>query len=169
MATFLDVTTLQNFSVVFVFLFVIFVVYAILAYTKVLGGNQWINAFVGLVIAFFVIMSNLATMIVKEMAPIFAVVLVFVAIITIAGRMFGAQSGGFGDIPALKYIFLVVLVIGLIVGSLAIVRSNIDVPERGEDFSKTSTIIFHPNFLGIILIFLIAVFTVGLLASKQMS
>jgi len=69
--------------------------------------------------------------------------------------------------PALKWVVIVVLVVALIVGSLSIVRDKIDVPERGEDFSKTSTIIFHPNFLGMILIFLIAVFTVGLLAARQ--
>tara|TARA_Y100000031_G_C7969568_1_gene269736 strand:- start:239 stop:481 length:243 start_codon:yes stop_codon:yes gene_type:complete len=79
--------------------------------------------------------------------------------------MFG--NVGVESLPGLKTVGLIILVIALIVGSLAIVRENIDVPERGEDFGKVSTVIFHPNFLGIILVFVIAIFTVGLLAVKQ--
>ncbi len=165
MATFLDVTTLENFSVIFVFVFVWLVVYAILLYTKVLGDKQIINILVGLVVAFFVIISPLATLVVKQIAPVFAVVLVFIAIISVASGMFGKVD--VEAIPGLKGVMIVVLVIALIVGGLAIVRENIDVPERGEDFGKISTVIFHPNFLGIILIFVIAIFTVGLLAAKQ--
>ena len=167
MATFLDVTALESFSIIFVFIFVWLVIYAILFYTKVLGQNQFINILIGLVIAFLVIISELATLIVRQIAPIFAVVLVFVTIIAITGRMFGPTTTVM-ESSALKYIVLVILVVALVVGSLAVVRENIDVPERGEDFSKTSTIIFHPNFLGLILIFLIAVFTIGLLAARQM-
>ena len=164
MATFLDVTALQNFSVIFVFVFVAVAVYAMLLFTKVFGQNQWINAVLGLMIAFFVIMSETATLVVKQVAPVFAVILVLIAIVSVASGMLGASSD---SMPAMKYIVLVILVVALIVGSLAIVRQNVDVPERGEDFSKTSTVIFHPNYLGMIVLFLIAVFTVGLLAAKQ--
>ena len=167
MATFLDVTALQSFSVVFVFLFVWLFVYAILLYTKVLGSNQIINILVGVLAAFFVIMSDIATKVVKQIAPIFAVVLVLIAIVAIASKTLGSDSIGIADSHAMKYIVLVILVVALIVGALAVVRENINVPETGEDFSKTSTIIFHPNFLGMILIFLVAVFTIGLLAAKQ--
>ena len=166
MATFLDVTALQSFSVIFVFLFVWLFVYAILLYTKVLGPNQIINILVGLLASFFVIMSDIATKVVKQIAPVFAVVLVLVAIVTIASRMFGGTSTAL-EVPAMKYVVLVILIVALVVGALAVVRENINVPERGEDFAKTSTIIFHPNFSGMILIFLIAVFTIGLLAAKQ--
>ncbi|MBI2208665.1 hypothetical protein HYU50_04165 [Candidatus Woesearchaeota archaeon] len=167
MATFLDVTALQSFSVVFVFLFVWLFIYAVLIYTKVLGQNQIINILIGVLAGFFVIMSDIATKVVKQIAPVFAVVLVFIAIVAIASRTLGSDSMSIVDSHAMKYIVLVILVVALVVGALAVVRENINVPERGEDFAKTSTIIFHPNFLGIILIFLIAVFTVGLLAAKQ--
>ena len=165
MATFLDVTALQSFSVIFVFIFVWLVVYAILIYTKALGTNQFINILIGLLIAFFVIISPLATLVVRQVAPIFAVVLVLIAIISIASGMFGDVQ--VESLNSLKWVVLVILIIALVVGTLSIIRENIDVPERGEDFGKISTVIFHPNFLGMILIFVIAIFTVGLLASKQ--
>jgi hypothetical protein len=136
-----------------------------LIYTKVLGQNQMVSVIIGLVVALLVVISPLATLIVKQIAPIFAVVLVFVVIISATSGMFGNVS--MDSIPSLKALVLVILVIALVVGSLAIVRENINVPERGEDFGKISTVIFHPNFLGMILILAIAVFTVGLLATKQ--
>jgi len=166
MATFLDVTALQNFSVIFVFLFVVLAVYAILLYTKFTGQNQFINILIALVVGIFVIMSDIATSIIAQIAPIIGVLFVFIAILAVTGRMFGHASPMM-DNSAMKYIVLVILIVSVVVGTLAIVRDKIDVPERGDDFSKTSTIIFHPNFLGLILIFLIAVFTVGLLAARQ--
>jgi len=165
MATFLDVTTLQSFSVIFVFVFVVLVIYAILLYTKVFGRNQFINLAVGVLFAFFVIMSDLATTIIKKIAPIFAVILVLVAIVSMASKSLGP---GTNVDSSLKWVVMIVLVVALIVGAMSVVRDNIDVPETGDDYSKTSTVIFHPKFLGIILIFMIAVFTVGLLATKKM-
>ena len=166
MATFLDVTALENFSVIFVFLFVWLVVYAILLYTKVLGQNQLINIMIGLVTAFFTVISPIAVLVVKQIAPVFAVVLVLVVIISVTSGMFG--NANIESLPGLKMVTLVILIIALVVGTLSIVRENIEVPERGEDFGKISTVIFHPNFLGMVLLLLIAVFTVGLLASRQM-
>ena len=165
MATFLDVTTLANFSVIFVFLLVAIGAYAMMLYLKPFGMNQFVNILLSLIVAFFVIISPLATLIVKSIIPFLVVALVFVALISIASGMFG--NVGVESLPGLKTVGLIILVIALIVGSLAIVRENIDVPERGEDFGKVSTVIFHPNFLGIILVFVIAIFTVGLLAVKQ--
>ena len=167
MVTFLDVASIEGLAIVFVFLFVFLFVYAILLYTKALGQNQLINSVIAVVAAFFVVLPDLATLVVKQIAPIFAVALVFIAVLTIASRSIGVSEGA-EALPALKWVVLVVLVIALIVGTLSIVRENIDVPERGEDFSKSSTVLFHPNFLGIVLITLVAVFTVGLLATKQM-
>ncbi len=165
MATFLDVTALESFSVIFVFLLVFVGSYAILLYTRVLGQNQLVNILVGLVFAVFAILSPLATLIIKSIIPFVVVVLILVIMISSASGMFGKVD--MDSLPGLKGIVIVIFVIALIVGSLVIVRQNIEVPERGEDFGKISTVIFHPNFLGMVLILLIAVFTIGLLAAKQ--
>lgn len=165
MATFLDVTVLENFSVVFVFLLVWIGGYAILLYTRILGQNQFVNIIISLVIAFFTILSPLATLVIKSILPFVAVGMVLIIIISATSGMFGKVD--VDSLPGLKGIVIVILVVALVVGSLAIVRQNIEVPERGEDFGKISTVIFHPNFLGMVLILLIAVFTIGLLASKQ--
>jgi len=166
MATFLDVTALENFSVIFVFLLAWLGGYAMLMYTKVLGGqNQFINIILSLIFAIFVIISPLATLIFKTIAPIAAVVMLLVVIVYSASGMFGGAP--LESMQGLKWTVLVILVVALVVGIGAIVRENIEVPERGEDFGKISTVVFHPNFLGLVLILLIAVFTIGLLAVKQ--
>src|SRR3989338_1495824 len=165
MATFLDVTALEHFSVIFVFLLAWLGGYAMTLYIK-FTQNQFINIIISLLFAFFVIMSPLATTIFKTLAPIAAVVMFLVVIVTSASDMFG--NVGMDSMNNLKVVMFVILIIGLIAVTGSIVRENIDVPERGEDFGKLSTIVFHPNFLGIILIFGLAIFTVALLAAKQL-
>ena len=166
MATFLDVTSLERFSVIFVFVFVIVAMYATLAYTRILGNNTLIIGLLSILIGIFVIISPLATLVIRTIAPVIAVLFVLVAIGAVALSMYGSHVD-MDSFPALKWILLVVITIAIIVGSLSVVRENINVPKTGEDYSKTSTVIFHPNFLGMLLIFLIAVFTVGLLATKH--
>ena len=166
MATFLDVTTIEHFSTAFVFAFVIVAMYATLAYTRILGNNTIIIGLLSILIGIFVIISPLATLVVRTIAPVIAVIFVLAAIGAVALSMYGSNVN-VDSFPALKYILFVVIAIAIIVGSLSVVRENINVPKTGEDFSKTSTVIFHPQFLGMLLIFLIAVFTVGLLATKH--
>lgn len=164
MATFLDVTALENFSVIFVFLLAWLGGYAMLLYLKFIQ-NQFLIIVLSLMFAFFVIISPLATLIFETIAPIVAVVMFLVVIVFSASGMFGNTN--MDSMQNLKWVMLVIIVVGLIVVTGSIIRENIEVPERGEDFSKISTIIFHPNFLGIIFIFALAIFTVALLAAKQ--
>jgi len=166
MATFLDVTALENFSIIFVFLLAWLGSYATILYLKILGGqNQFINIILSLVFAVFVIISPLATLIFKTLVPIAAVVMLIIVLVYSASGMFGnVQPESF---QGLRWTVLAILVVALVVGVGAIIRENIEVPERGEDFGKISTVVFHPNFLGLVMILLIAVFTVGLLAVKQ--
>src|SRR3989338_3262841 len=114
MATFLDVTGLQYFSSIFVFVFVWLVVYATLLWTKVLGGNKFIDALVGLLLAIFVLTSPIATSIVADIAPLLAVVFLFIVLINVASKMLGADVEAF---PALKGVFLVFIILIIIIAA----------------------------------------------------
>jgi len=166
MATFLDVSTLENFSTIFVFLMAWLGGYAMLMYTRFLGANQPIQIILSLIFGIFVIISPLATLVFKTIIPIAAVVMLLVMIVYASSSMFGNIN--LESMDSLKWVVLVILAVALVVGVGSIVRDNIDVPERGEDFGKISTVVFHPNFLGMVLILLIAVFTIALLATKSM-
>ena len=165
MATFLDVTGLQYFSSIFVFIFVWLVVYATLLWTKILGDNKFIDALVGLLLAIFVLISPVATSIVADVAPFLAVVFLFIVLINVASKMLGADIEAF---PALKGVFLVFIILIIIIAAGVKIREKVNVPsETQKDLSKTINLIFHPTFLGTVLIFAIAIFTIALLASRS--
>ncbi len=164
MATFLDVTGLEHFSSIFVFLFVWIVVYATMIWTKVLGDNHFIHAMVGLLMGIFVLISPIATNVIASVAPYLAVILLFVVLINTASKMLGADMESF---PALKGIMMTFILLTILVAVGVKVREQVNVPsETQKDLSKTVNLIFHPTFLGTILVFAIAVFTIALLASK---
>ena len=164
MATFLDVTGLSYFSNIFVFLFVWLVVFAVFSWVKVLGDNKFIHALVGLLLAIFVLISPIATSIVADIAPFIAVIFLFVVLISVASHMFGAGVDAF---PALKGVFIVFIVIIIVIAAGVKIREQVNVPsETQSDLSKTINLMFHPTFLGTVLIFAIAIFTIALLASR---
>ena len=108
MATFLDVTALESFSIIFVFLLVWVGSYAILLYTKVLGQNQFVSIIISLVIAFLTIISPLATLIVKSILPFVAVALLLIIVVSSASGMLGKFDAD--ALPGLKGILIVILV-----------------------------------------------------------
>ena len=168
MATFLDIAGLEQFSTFFVFIFVWLAVFAILTYSRILGDNKAINVIIGLVIGLLVLFSPIATGAIEYIAPWFAVVFVFVIFVTIALRLFGATTAE--SLGSLRTITFVVIVIIMVVGTLSYIRQQVTVPgdnETSVDYSKTTTILFHPKILGIMFILIIAVFTIALLAGKQ--
>ena len=165
MATFLDVTGLQYFSSIFVFLFVWLVIYAVLLWTKVLGDNKFVHALIGLLLAIFVLISPIATSVVAEVAPFVAVVFLFIVLISVATTMLGVNIEAF---PAIKGILLVFIILTIIIAAGIKVREQANVPSSTQtDLSKTVNLIFNPTFLGTILVFAIAVFTIALLASRS--
>src|SRR3989338_1391069 len=171
MATFLDVTGLQHFSSVFVFLFVVILIIAIFTYSKIMEEHQWIAWTLALIVGFFVLVSPTATTVVAKIAPWIAVLFVFVIIVAVAGKMVG---GGY-ELGFTKPLFLIIVIIAIVVGAGVTIRSNISVPGDNEtsldferDYSQTSTVIFHPKFMGMVLILAIAVFTIALLVTNKL-
>jgi hypothetical protein len=168
MATFLDIAALEQFSIIFVFIFVWLAVYAILTYAKILGDNKAINIIIGLAVALLVLFSPIATGTIEYIAPWFAVVFVFVIFATMALKMFGAT--GVESLGSLRLVTVIVIVIIMVVGALSYIRQQITVPGENEtsiDYGKTTTILFHPKVLGIMFVMIIAIFTVVLMAGKQ--
>ncbi len=168
MATFLDIGALEQFSIIFVFIFVWLAVYAILTYSKILGDNKAIHIIIGLVIALLVLFSPIATGTIEYIAPWFAVVFIFVIFATMALKMFGAT--GIESLGSLRLVTVIVIVIIIVVGALSYIREQITVPGENEtsiDYGKTTTILFHPKVLGIMFVMIIAIFTVVLMAGKQ--
>ena len=166
MATFLDVTGLKHFSSIFVFLFVWLVVFATLSWSKILGENKFVITLVGLLLGIFTLLSPIATDVVASTAPFLAVIFVFIILVNVASKMLGGAD--VEAFPALKGVFLILIIIIIVVAVGVKIREQVDVPsETQQDLSKTINLIFHPTFLGTVLILAIAVFTIALLASRS--
>lgn len=163
MATFLDVTGLEYFSSIFVFLFVVIVVYATLLWTKLLGDNKIVIALAGLLLGVFVLISPIATSVVASTAPFLAVIFVLILLTNMAAKMLG---GDVESAPALKGLLVIFIIIAIVIGVGVQVREKISDVETGKGLSKNVNLIFHPKFLGIVLILAIAIFTIALLASR---
>ena len=165
MATPLDATLLQDFSSIFVFLFIVIIIYAVMRYSKVFGGKDWIGILIGVIIGILTLLSPVATESIKTMAPWFVVIFIFLVLAMVLFSLIGA-SDATPAIGSLKGVVLVIIVITIVIGILIQAREQI--PEKSkEDYAKSSTLFFfHPKVLGTIVILLIAVFTVALIAGK---
>ena len=166
MATFLDVTGLAYFTNIFVFLFVWVVVYAVLIWTKIVGGNKFISAAIGLLFGIFVLISQGSTKLIADIAPFLGALFVITFMLNIASSMFGADVEAF---PAVKGIFLIFIVFIIIIGAAVSIKereSPSDAAAKSNP-ARAISIIFNPTFLGTILIFSIAVFTIALLAVRS--
>ncbi|MEK6943791.1 MAG: hypothetical protein AABX00_07045 [Nanoarchaeota archaeon] len=165
MATFLDVTSLRHFNSLFVFLFAWIFVYAMLMYFKVLGGNNFVAATLGLLLAIFVVTNEFAAQLIGGVAPIIVAILVLIVFFSITGRMLGADVEHYGPIKAVMLV-IIVMIIMVSIGFKVKDSIGVDNVDR-TDLSKSVNLLFHPSFLGSMLILLVSIFTVALLATKS--
>lgn len=172
MATFLDVSGLEPFAKIFVFILVLVAIYVVVAQSK-FGGTKWIAWIIAIVVAIFVILSDLATGLVQFIAPAVAILFLFLMFALTAAKIFGGTLADFEDY---KWVLYLVIIIIFVVGGAMYIREKTNVPgdvdEQGNEikesnYVKTSNFFFHPKVLGIIFTLLVAVFTVALLAGKS--
>jgi len=162
MATLLDASSLGHFSSIFVFLFVVLVVYATLVWSKLLGDNQFINIVIGIVIGFFVIISPLATKVVEIISPLAGVYFILLVVTEMALKMMGIEP-----FTTVKSVFFIIGILLPLILIGAQIRESVNAPsETQTDLSKTINLVFHPAFMGMVLLLTVSVFTIALLTSR---
>ncbi len=186
MATPLDVGLLQNFSIIFSFLFVLVIVYGIVSYTKLFGESKAIHGLVALLLAISLLFSPTVRGVINLMAPWFVLLFIFAVFMILAFKVFGTSNEDImGVLKSKEYNYIIwwvvsiALVIGL--GSLSHVTfgagqtpeaastvGNVTAREAGETggagTSSFFKVITHPKILGMTLILLIGAFTIQKLA-----
>jgi len=186
MATPLDVGLLQKFDVIFPFIFVLVIVYAVLTRTEWMKDKQAIAFLLAFVLAVMTLFSSIAVKTINRMAPWVVLLIVFGVLIVVAYQALGIKEGTILDVMTKSeyrstiawWMLSLMLIIGL--GTLSAVVSEekgftelaagenaTEAAARGaaEEVGFWATI-FHPKVLGLALILLIAMFTVQKLASK---
>ena len=180
----LDISALKQFSGIFPFLFVLVLVYAILSQTSWFKEKQGMAALIALIAAFMTLLSNIAIKTINLMAPWFVLFMIFVILFILAFMVFGydiktitdfVTSGEFG---IGMWVMTIMIIIGL--GSLvAVVNEEVGFKKltegnvsmaweqtEEEQYGFWQTI-FHPKILGMVLVLLIAYFSVRQIAKSE--
>lgn len=185
----LDVGFLGYFSPIFVFILIFTMVYGALQFTKLLGDNKILHAGIALVIAIIFLFSASAITVITFIAPWFTLLFIFIIFILIAYKLFGATDDQIKTVitkaSALQYTILALAIIILLLGlgagfgqellgySADISESRDAAVEAVEGGTATGSYqqnlvatLFHPKILGMILILVIAAFTIRAMTPK---
>lgn len=187
MATLLDgIGILEDLDMIFIFLLVLAIVYGLLQYTKFVGTNKTIHAFVAFLVGIIFLFSNFATEIIKIVTPWFVILFIFILFLLTSIKMFGAQDTDiFSVLKSNTSIVWWIIAISLMItiGAISTVFS-----EKGEVFgadgdavvkgsSRVSSttevgtsgfweILSHPKILGLAAVLMISSFTIRYMVQR---
>jgi hypothetical protein len=192
MATFFDVALLSKFSIIFTFLLVFAIVFALLEFLKIFGANKGLHAIIAFSVAMLMIFSKSAVQIVNMTVPWFMIFLIIAVFGLVGYKLFAGpdvdlsilhQTTGLRTfvIIIVSVVFIVALgvVFGQNIGPYLEGRSNTTGTTGGEvidgETASTATgsftenltaTLFHPKVVGMLVILLIALFAVLFLSFK---
>lgn len=183
MATILDLGLLNYFNVVFSFILVWALVFALLQKTKVLGEKAGLNGLVAVAVAFLVSLSDNVVEMIRFMIPWFAIAIIFFVLLILIFMVFGAgEKDIFGYIKNDRSVGWVIIGVVLVIVGASF--SNVfgqellsQAAEGGDTADVTAggvatgsfqqniyATLFHPKVLGMIILFAVAIFAIALLS-----
>jgi len=182
MATFLDVGLFNYFSAIFPALLAAAIVFALLQKTKVIGESLNVNGLISVIVFFLILLSPDLADIINTMTPWFVLVFIFAVLLILVYMFLGVgaddlRSYIMSDRPVQWFVFAIGAVI--IISSVAHVYGQraltITTPEAANETAAEDTpfaqnlgdVFFNSKVLGLMVIFLIAVFTLALLTRQS--
>ena len=184
MATPLDLGLLKQFDILFPFLFVLVIVFAVLYRTTTFKEKPGLAAIIAFLLAIMTVVSPVAPIATKSinlMAPWFIILFIFIIFLMLVYQTFGVKEETITDIITKSEhsntIVMILLVISLVIAGGAISKSYseekqfVKLTEAGAEIqskeeSEFWQTVFHPKVLGTVLFLLIALFTVQKMALK---
>ena len=180
MVTFLDTSVLKAFDVVYAFLFVWALLFAVLQKSKFVGTSAGINAILATAVAFIVILSRRIVEMINFMIPWFTIVIIMVVLLLLIFQIFGFKEADMLKAVKDRAIYWSLIGIALVIMFAAF--SNVfgqSILEAGQqargEINDTGTpgfqqslfvTLFNPKVLGLIILFAIAVMAVALLSNE---
>lgn len=176
MATFIDAAVVGYFSSLFVFLLVLVVTYAILSMTEILGQNKSLSAIVAFALAILFAASGTATRIFEIAAPWFVLIFLILFLLILIFKFTGSEE----LIGLKKNVAIIVILIVVVVAIFVLSAGEVNrekkaaLVEAGEITEESEVLSFagkvgetlrHPAILGLIVLLLMAVFTIMLLGA----
>lgn len=185
MATVLDITILKGFSVIFVMVLIIVLVYAILQATKALGDSKGLHILIAFLIGLLSLLVPDVTEMVATMIPWFTVFFIFVVFMLLGYKLFGATDSDISSYMKSERvvgwgIFIIAIIIVISAAGNVYGQRHLtgdDSPPIGEEASSTDlaskswstniyATLYHPKIIGLLLLFAVGAVTVGILASE---
>jgi 4-amino-4-deoxy-L-arabinose transferase-like glycosyltransferase len=181
MATFVDISILQNFSSIFTFILVFVIIYSMLEVTKALGPDKKsMNAIIAMIVGFLVSLSSGVVSVIQSFTPWFTLLVIIIFFILFAVRMFGVSSETItAEITKKSAIVTWILILTAVIllfslgsgfgqktleqgqanGTTVSVATNATtVPTDTGSFSQNLyNTLYHPKVLGLLLIMLTVV------------
>jgi magnesium-transporting ATPase (P-type) len=189
MATLLDISILENFSIIFTFLLVFVILYAMLEYFQWFGKDKrGLHSLISLAIAFMVIVSDSVRIVVESITPWFLVMILFIFFIVFVVRMFGVGDEQVSKALGSIYIWIIVFAVLILFVGLSnafgqillekrtgeqnetvqppieqppVVEGGVGSPSFGQNVLLTFT---NPKVLGMLLILFISMFAIMFLS-----
>ncbi len=181
MATVLDIGLLKTFDVVFPFILVWALTFAVLQKTKVSGDSPGINGTIAAAVAFMILLSRSVVDMINFMIPWFAVAIIFFVLLLMIFMMFGLKESDLASAAKDKGVYWTLIGVALIIamagfgsvfgqsfleagGAVQQTAANGTSTTTSANFEKNVTAtLFHPKVIGMIVLFIIAIFAVALL------
>lgn len=183
-ASIIDLSIMQGMSAIFLIIMVFIMIYALLQKTKVLGGNSALDATIAIAVSFMMIISGTVMEIISNMTPILVLCLFLVVFFLMATKFVGIEESSIvamlgGQNAAWWFIIVGILIFlgaaGQVVGPLLAggegTADSIQPSETGDvgtgDYQQDlRNTLFHPTFLGMIVLLLIGSFTIRHMVTK---
>jgi len=180
----IDITFLEYFSPIFVFVLVVLIVYAMFYFTKFMGSNKTIHWAIAAIVGIVFMFSTKATTVVTVLAPWFTVFFIFLVFLIMAYKLFGATDDQIKNVishsHAIQYgvftigIIIVLFALGAgfgqdLLGYTQDVGEAVDTSGREAGTGSTATsdytqnliaTLFNTRILGMILILAVASLTI---------
>lgn len=167
MVTFLGNGLLERFSSFFVFLLVFIVIFGILEATKLFGkGKEGLNAWISLFIAILAILSEKVTAIIAFASPWFVVVFILLFFIIVGAKFFGGEGVNFAELIKNPNVYWVLIIIAVIIMVFSFIYANPPGAEEVDEDEEEGPALIDPKILGLIAVFLIAIFAIIQLTGK---
>ena len=178
MATILDVALFDFFNIIFVFLLIFTVLFALLTKYEFFGKKAGaVNITVAIAVAFISITVAPIVTLINFIAPWFVIFFLFLVLLLLSFSIMGAKEDHFTAMIQKREIVWPILGIAIIIitvglGStfgpdlLEAGQGNGDIVE-GEFENNVFDVIFHPAVLGMGLLFAISIFAVALLTGDM--
>ncbi len=183
MVSVIDLGLVSYFDIIFPFLLIFSLIFAILQKIKIIGDSPAINAVVAFCAAILAILSDTVVQMIVFIAPWFVVVFIFLILLLMAFQILGAKDADFALVVRDKSVQWVILGLAIVIilaafgnvmGQDLLEQSQTsgesldagDDTTGSDDFDENlMSTLFHPKILGLIVLFGVAIFSVALLTN----